>query len=78
MRTYKGVRCFQCDSVILASMPYVVRYPSRQPEFWMLYCPECSAITLQIKASALKGYVMPQGIRMRGYAKKGEWSEMTC
>jgi hypothetical protein len=76
MRIYKGLRCFECDSVILASMPNIVRYPPRQPEYWMLECPECSTITLQLEASELKNYLMSRDIRSRGYAKRGEWSEM--
>jgi hypothetical protein len=76
MKIYRGLRCFECDSVILASMPSIVRYPLRQPEYWMFECPECSAISLQLPASELKHYLMPRGIRNRGYAKKGEWSEV--
>ncbi len=78
MGMYRGLRCFECDSVILASMPNIVRYPLRQPEYWMFECPECSAITLQLPASELKGYLMSRGIRSRGYAKKGEWSEVAA
>ncbi len=78
MRMYRGLRCFQCNSVILASMPNIVRYPRTQPEYWMFECPECSAISLQLPASELKQYLMPPGIHIRGYAKKGEWSEVVC
>ncbi len=76
MRVCRGLRCFECDSVILASMPNIVRYPLGQPEYWMFECPECSAITMQLPASELKHYCVPRGIRTRGYAKKGEWSEV--
>ena len=76
MGVYRGLRCFECDSVILASMPSIVRYPLKQLEYWRFECPECSAITLQLPASELKNYLMPRGIRSRGYAKKGEWSEV--
>ena len=78
MRIYKGVRCFECDSVILSSMGNLVRYPFRQPEYWMFECPECSTITLQLQASELKNYLMSSGNRRRGYAKRGEWSELAC
>jgi len=77
MKIYRGLRCFECDSVILASTPNIVSYPLRQPEYWMFECPECSTITLQLPASELKNYLMSRGIRSRGYAKRGEWSEMS-
>lgn len=76
MPSYKGIRCFHCDSVILANMPHIEPHPSGNADVRRLHCPECSAITLQINVSELKRYSMSADVRKRGYAKKGEWDEI--
>ena len=76
MRIQKGIRCYQCDSVVLAAMPYIVRYHCRDANLHLLYCPECSAITVLTNASELKPYSISQEIMKRGYAKRGEWGEV--
>jgi len=75
MPSYKAIRCFHCDSVILADTPYIEPHPSGNADLRRLHCPECSSITLQINVSELKRYSMSGGVRKRGYAKKGEWQE---
>lgn len=76
MPKYKGIRCFNCDSVILADTPHVLPHPSRNGHLCMLQCPECSAITLRVSTSESKPYAMSRAVRERGYAKKGEWKEI--
>jgi hypothetical protein len=76
MPSYKGIRCFQCDSVILADMPHIEPHPSGNADIRRLHCPECSAITLQVNVSELKLYSMSPDVRKRGYPKKGEWGEI--
>ena len=76
MRICKGMRCFQCDSVILAKMPHIRHHPSGSTELRTLHCPECSAITLQISVSELKRYFIAREVLERGYAKPGEWGEI--
>ena len=78
MPSYKAMRCFQCDSVILANMPHIVQHPSGNADFCMLHCPVCSAITLQVNVSELKRYSMSRDVRERGYATKGEWGEIVA
>ncbi len=76
MTNYKGVRCFNCDSVILAHTGHIAPHPFSNGHLQILHCPACSAITLQVSASEAKPYLMPRAVRQRGYAKKGEWQEM--
>jgi hypothetical protein len=76
MPSYKAIRCFHCDSVILAHTPYIEPHPSGNADLCRLHCPECSAITLQANVSELKRYSMSGGVRKRGYAKKGEWGDL--
>ncbi len=76
MANYKGIRCFQCDSIILANMPHVSLHPSGDARLRTLHCPECSVVTLQMHVCELRRYSMPPEIRKRGYARKGEWGEL--
>jgi hypothetical protein len=76
MPSYKAIRCFHCDSVILANMPHIVPHPSGNADFCTLHCPVCSAITLRLNVSELKRYSMLRNVRKQGYAKKGEWGEV--
>jgi hypothetical protein len=78
MPNYKGIRCFNCDSVILDDRPNVAAHPSGNHRLRMLHCPACSAITLRVSTSELKPYTMSRAARERGYAKKGEWKEMAA
>ena len=76
MPNYKAIRCFNCDSVIVADTPHVKTHPSGKSHLRMLRCPACGAITLQVSTSESKPYAMSRAVRERGYAKKGEWREL--
>ena len=54
MPSYKAIRCFHCDSVILSNMPNIAPHPSGNAHLCTLRCPVCSAITLQVNVSELK------------------------
>lgn len=72
----KAIRCFNCDSVVLANTLHVAPHPSGNDRLQTLRCPACSAITLRVSTSELKPYTVPRAARERGYAKKGEWHEI--